>query len=248
MDMGCFSSRLDTARLESMAQPLTDLEHCLQTQWIQPEVCIRIMSLSHLLREAVFHWINAGFRVKEGRSLQEWVLLDYGIGRGDLVNILHDWRVKSPQTYLIVIELPNDSDAILDCLTAGAHSYILQGASGEQIVETMQQVDRGVFQCSREITDRLVERLAKQQEINLPPPVALTQREWDVLQRIKQGQSDREIAAELYIALRTVKYHVHNLLGKLQVQSRWQAAQLAQDNDWLKADRSSRSIQDRSVN
>jgi DNA-binding NarL/FixJ family response regulator len=45
--------------------------------------------------------------------------------------------------------------------------------------------------------------------------------------------SDRETAAELYISMRTVKHHVHNLLGKLQVQSRWQVAQLAQENGWI---------------
>jgi DNA-binding NarL/FixJ family response regulator len=137
---------------------------------------------------------------------------------------------------LIVMELPNDPEMILDCVAAGAHAYILRGATGTTIIETMQQVDRGLFQCPLEITNRLISRLSQSQTRSRPD--SLTQREWDVLHCISRGMSDRETAAELYISMRTVKHHVHNLLGKLQVQSRWQVAQLAQENGWIEGDRS----------
>jgi DNA-binding NarL/FixJ family response regulator len=245
MDMICSASTTQSTVkpfpcLERLSQleHLSQLELLSQTKWIQPEICISIISPSCLLREAVFHQVNTTFPVQEVQALQEWVLLDYGIGRDLLTSTIYDWRTQHPQTYLIVIELQDDPDAILECIAAGAHAYVLRGASGEQIIETMQQVDRGMFQCPISITDRLVERLSQQQGVNAPLPASLTQRECEVLHCIEQGQRDREIATELCISVRTVKHHVHNLLGKLQVQSRWQAAQLARDNDWFEEDRS----------
>jgi DNA-binding NarL/FixJ family response regulator len=237
MDMVCFSSRLDSDRLELTGNPSAFLEDFLQTQWIQPKVCVRIISSSCLLREAVFNLVNSAFQVKQARSPQGWVLFDYGIGRNAVLRAIQVCRSQHPTDYLIVLEVPDDPEVILACMAAGAQAYVLQGAIGSQIIETMQQIDRGVFQCPMAINDRLVERLVQQRQVERPRP-ALTRREWEVLCCIERGLSDSSIAVELYIGLRTVKHHVHNLLGKLQVQSRWQAAQLARDHGWLEEVRS----------
>jgi DNA-binding NarL/FixJ family response regulator len=231
-----FSSKQNLAQFKLDIQTSSALEHLLQTQWIRPEVSISIMSSSHLLREALFHRLNADFQVAPVGSSQGWLLLDYGIGQDFVVKAIQDWRIQYPHHYLMVMELPNDPEVILDCVSAGAHAYMLRGASGTAMIETMQQVDRGLFQCPLAITNQLLSRLSQSQTRSRPD--SLTQREWDVLRCIGRGMSDRAIAAELYISLRTVKHHVHNLLGKLQVQSRWQAAQLAQENGWLAGDRS----------
>jgi DNA-binding NarL/FixJ family response regulator len=244
--MLCFSSRLDTHRLESTVTQFPILKHFLQTQWIQSNIFISIISPSNLLREAIFHLVQTEFQGKEVRwsptdrrsSVQGWVLWDYGIGRDVLVSGIRDWRAQYPEHSLMVMELPDNPDVVLDCIAAGAHAYVLQGVTGEQMIETMRQVDRGVFQCSMEVTARLVERLAQPQGAQVSRPTTLTQREWDVLHCIVEGQADRVIAAALVISVRTVKHHVHNLLGKLNVQSRWQAAQLARDHGWFGDDRS----------
>ncbi len=211
---------------------------------------IRIMSHSHLLREALIDLIKAYFQTDN--ASQEWVLLDYGIGQDALISFLQDWRSRHPEAYLVVVELKPDPVLILDCIAAGAHAYVLQGSSGSEIMGIMKQVDRGQFHCPPEITTKLFERLAQVKATSpqqiLPssaPRPSLTQRELEVLQYIAQGYGDRAIATELVITVRTVKHHVHNLLGKLHVRSRWQAAQLAIDHDWCLE---GRSILDRSKN
>jgi DNA-binding NarL/FixJ family response regulator len=238
MDMVCFSSRLDSDRFASTVKSSFALEQFLQTQWIQPKSPIRVISPSHLLREAVFNLITVESQAQEGRSAQEWILWDYGIGRDVLFEAMRDWRVEHPDSYFMVIELPDDPEVILDCIAAGIQAYVLQGTTGEALIETMRQVDRGVFQCPMVVLDKLVERLAMLGEMKLPRPSSLTNREWDVLYCIQRNQSDGEIAAALSISVGTVKYHVHNLLGKLNVQSRWQAMQLARDNAWFEEERS----------
>ncbi len=196
----------------------------------------QIISHSHLLREALIHLVKAYFQT--GNLEQEWVLLDYGIGQVSIVEALQDWRSHHPEAYLVVVELKNDPALILDCIAAGAHAYVLQGASGSEIMGMMEQVDRGQFHCPPEITTKLFERLAQVKATSpqiLPssaPRPSLTQRELEVLKYIAQGYGDRAISTELVITVRTVKHHVHNLLGKLNVRSRWQAAQLAIDNGW----------------
>jgi DNA-binding NarL/FixJ family response regulator len=203
----------------------------------------QIVSHSHLLREALVHLIKTYFQTDN--SSQEWVLLDYGIGQDTVISSLQDSRLQHPEVYLVVVELKNDPTLILDCIAAGAHAYVLQGASGSEIMGVMEQVDRCRFHCPPEITTKLFERLTQvkatspQMVPSSAPRPSLTQRELEVLQYIARGYGDRAIAAELVIAVRTVKHHVHNLLGKLNVQSRWQAAQLAIDNDWFLEGRSS---------
>ncbi|NJM45846.1 MAG: response regulator transcription factor [Alkalinema sp. RU_4_3] len=193
------------------------------------------------MRESVLNLIRV--ELQETGLIRGWVLWDYGVGRDVLMGAMRDWRMQYPESYLMAIELPDDPEVIVDCIAAGAHAYVLQGAAMAQIAEMMRLVERGLFQCPIAVFDRLVEQLVPQRT-KLLRPASLTNREWDVLYGIQQNQGDGEIAAELSISLGTVKYHVHNLLGKLNVQSRWQAMQLARDNDWFRGDRSSIDRQD----
>jgi DNA-binding NarL/FixJ family response regulator len=202
---------------------------------------LRIVSHSHLLREALIQVVQDCFQTD--KPIQEWVLLDYGIGHDTAISSLQDLRSHYPDYFLLVVELKKDPALILDCIAAGAHAYVLQGASGSEIIGIMEQVDRGQFHCPPDITAKLFERLAQAQAPSAAQQPSLTQRELEVLHYIVQGYADRAIAAELVITVRTVKHHVHNLLGKLNLQSRWQAAQLAINNGWVAE---GRSILDRS--
>jgi len=122
----------------------------------------------------------------------------------------------------------------LSCIEAGAHGYALQGASSAEVIQVIEQVHRGVAHCSPEVTAKLFARLTQlktvQQSIEKP---ALTCRELEVLHYIAKDYSDRGIASALVIEVRTVKHHVHNILRKLNVKHRRDAAQLAINNGWL---------------
>jgi DNA-binding NarL/FixJ family response regulator len=221
----------------------------MQEQLNQPDIHLSIVSNSHLLREALtvllqthhsIHLIDnyagdADIISTVTNSSNHLFLLDSGIGREAAISHIQAWRSQQPSSYVIVLELKNDSDLILDCIEAGAHGYALQGAKSAEVIEIIEQVCQGTAQCSKEVTAKLFERLAHfktaVQQSNTKPP--LTRRELEVLHCIAKNYSDREIATELVIEVRTVKHHVHNILRKLNVKNRWYAARLVLENEVL---------------
>jgi len=242
----CSSKVLSTATALELADPL------VQMQWFNPICCLSIISHSYLLREALIHLLEThwGGRLA-GRfgdrdltdsesvprvisSSKHLVLLDYGIGRETTLSTIQQSRSLNPAPYIVVLELKHDTDLLLDCIQAGAHAYALQSASGAEIMQVVEQVYQGVFQCSPEITAKLFHRLSESK--NVPQPkekLPLTRRELEVLHYVAKAYSDREIATQLVVEVRTVKHHVHNILQKLKVRNRWDAAQLALENCWL---------------
>ncbi|HEY9640693.1 MAG TPA: response regulator transcription factor [Coleofasciculaceae cyanobacterium] len=219
-----------------------------QGNLIQRNRCISIISNSHLLHEALV------LPLKAHQSIQivshyagdvdivptiinppsHLVLLDSGIGHNLTITQIQQWRSLQPSPYVVVLELKNDIDLILNCVEAGTHAYVLQGASSAEITQVIEQVYQGIFQCSPEVTAQLFERLSNSksfQKSDEKPP--LTRRELEVLHYVAKEYSDRQIATQLTIEVRTVKHHVHNILHKLNVKHRWDAAQLALKKSWL---------------
>lgn len=209
---------------------------------------ISIVSNSYLLREAITlvlqshqptYLINsyigdiniASTAIKPSNHL---VLIDSGIGENATITHIQEWRSLQPSPYVVVLELKNDIELILDCIQAGAHGYALQGASSAEVIQIVEQVYQGTAQCSPEVTAKLFDRLAQPKAVQQSEEKPLlTRRELEVLHCIAKNYSDREIAIELVVAVRTVKHHVHNILRKFKVKHRWQAAQLARENRWL---------------
>lgn len=220
----------------------------IQKPFSQHDICISIVSNSHLLREALILLLQNHWSIDIGNSstndvdiastikkpLNHLVLIDSGIGQAAVMAHVQEQRSLQPSPYFVVLELKDDTDFILDCIEAGVHGYALQSASSVEVIQIIEQVYRGVAHCSPEITAKLFERLTKsktvQQSREKPP---LTCRELEVLHYLAKDFSDREIATQLIIEVRTVKHHVHNILRKLNVKHRWDAAQLALKNCWL---------------
>jgi DNA-binding NarL/FixJ family response regulator len=107
---------------------------------------------------------------------------------------------------------------IYRALQAGARGYLLKGMSVEVLIATIHSVHAGKSSIPPEIAQKLAERMATEQ---------LTQREQDVLEQIVLGKSNKEIGLALDISEATVKTHINNLLGKLGVEDRTQAATAA---------------------
>lgn len=219
-----------------------------QEKLIQHNRCISIISNSHLLHEALMLPLKAQPLMQIVNHyagdvdivstiinpLSHLVLLDSGIGRDLTITRIQQWRSLQPSPYVVVLELKNDIDLILSCVEAGTHAYALQGASSTEIAQVIEQVYQGSFQCSPEITAQLFERLSQPKSLQRSGEKSpLTRRELEVLHYVAKEYSDREIATQLVIEIRTVKHHVHNILQKLNVKHRWDAAQLALKNCWL---------------
>lgn len=211
------------------------------------DVYISIVSNSHLLHEALIlllqnYWsmdssdrnASSSFTSTITPSPKHLVLLDSGIGHNTVVSQIQKWRSLQLSPCIVVLQLKNDSNLIFDYIEAGAQGYVLESASSTEVIKVIEQVYRGGVHCSPEITSQLFDRLTQSKANRTSvEKSALTQRELEVLCCIAKEYSNHDIATELIIEVRTVKHHVHNILRKLNVKYRRDAAQLAIDSGWL---------------
>lgn len=167
------------------------------------------------------------------------ILIDGTIGQTLATRWTHYWRNQQPEGAVVVIELADNVELILACIEEGAKGYTLRGATPEKVAHTIELVSQGRAHCSTAITAHLFDRLAHLKEVaetrymvNMP----LTSRELEVLNLIAKGCSNKEIADQLVITLRTVKHHVHNILSKLDLKHRYEAAHLAMQQGWVHND------------
>ena len=142
--------------------------------------------------------------------------------------ILKAW----PQARIIILTSFIDDAKVYPAMEAGAASYILKTATAEEIAKAIRQTASGERVLEPQVTTKMMNRM------NHPQPQydELTNREREVLQLIAQGKSNQEIATELFITLKTVKTHVSNILAKLDVEDRTQAAIYALKHGLVKND------------
>lgn len=128
-------------------------------------------------------------------------------------------------TSALVLTISDAADDVRDAMLAGACGYLLKDAPVEEIVAGVRAAADGRTMLSPAITGGLVRRL-RELELRATPAVAvsLSPREVEVLRLVAQGKGNSEIAQELFISLYTVKNHISNILEKLGVENRIQAA------------------------
>ena len=127
-------------------------------------------------------------------------------------------RKEFPDARIIVLTTFDGDEDIFRAIQAGARAYLLKGMSADELIDAIQTVHRGRSRIPPAIAERLAERVSGN---------ALTERETEVLKTIVAGKSNKEIAAALFISEATVKTHINNLLSKLGVTDRTQAATMA---------------------
>jgi NarL family two-component system response regulator LiaR len=128
----------------------------------------------------------------------------------------------NPSTRVIVLTSFADDEMIFPAIRAGATGYLLKDVTPADLANAIRAVHAGETRLHPDVTKRLVNQLASPRTD--PGPDALTPRETEVLQLIAQGMSNREIAQALTISEKTVKTHVSNILSKLHLADRTQAA------------------------
>jgi len=127
-------------------------------------------------------------------------------------------RAETPSARFIVLTTYDGDEDIYRSLQAGAKAYLLKGMTIDDLLNTIRLVHAGKSSISPVIAEKLAERMASQD---------LTARELRVLERIVAGRANKEIASDLAISEATVKTHVNNLLSKLGVSDRTNAATVA---------------------
>jgi len=142
--------------------------------------------------------------------------------------ILKSW----PDAKIMMVTSFLDDDKVYPALEAGAISYILKTSNAKQIADAIRKTVQGESVLEPEVTSKMIHRMRN--TLNRPLHEQLTEREMEVLLLIAKGKSNQEIADELFIALKTVKTHVSNILAKLEVQDRTQAVVYAFQNGLVK--------------
>jgi DNA-binding NarL/FixJ family response regulator len=134
------------------------------------------------------------------------------------VDVIHRVREETPQARFVVLTTYDGDEDIYRALKAGAKAYLLKGMTSEDLISTIRTVHEGKSHIPAAIAEKLAERMGAEE---------LTPREFDVLEQIVRGKSNKEIASELDVSEATVKTHINSLLGKLGVTDRTQAATAA---------------------
>ena len=164
--------------------------------------------------------------LKMARELQpDVVLMDMLMPVMDGITATGHIRRELPDTEVIALTSVLEDGAVVGAIKAGAIGYLLKDTQQEELIRAIKAAAAGQVQLAPQAAARLM------REVRAPDaPQALTDRETDVIKLLARGKANKEIAMELVIGEKTVKTHVSNILLKLGVQSRTQAALYAAQN------------------
>jgi NarL family two-component system response regulator LiaR len=151
-------------------------------------------------------------------------LMDLVMPEMDGVEATRQLKRVSPSTQVIVLTSFDDDEHILPAICAGALSYILKHVSAEELVDAVRKAARGEVVMSPQVAARVMRELRQGADERPALDTDLSEREIEVLRLIAEGRSNTEIAERLVISEHTVKRHVSNILSKLHLADRTQAA------------------------
>jgi DNA-binding NarL/FixJ family response regulator len=182
------------------------------------------------------------------------ILMDVRMPVMDGVVATGQIRRQLPSCRILMLTTFDDEEYIIDALRAGASGYLLKDLPAPDLASAVQAVYKGIYQLDPTVAGKVIASLTRSQtfdsakqsvpvstassmtsEAETPSPrvVDLTGREVEVLRLIAQGATNREIAEQLVISEGTVKNHISNILSRLGVRDRTQAAIYARENGWL---------------
>jgi len=152
--------------------------------------------------------------------------LDVRLPDGSGVEVCREVRSNHPEIQCLMFTSFSDDEALFEAIMAGAAGYVLKQIRGNELVRAIRQVANGSSLLDPAVTRRVLERLRN------PEPederlARLTEQERKILDLIAQGYTNRQIATEIFLAEKTVKNYVSNLLAKLGMERRTEAAAFA---------------------
>ncbi len=166
--------------------------------------------------------------------LPDIILLDITMPGGG-VKAAQAIAVACPVTKIAMLTASEDEESVTATLKAGARAYILKGVPARELVRILRAVWAGEAYVTPTLAATLLSEMTRTPG-NLQPTSPLdqlTEREQQILERVAAGDSNKEIGQQLHLSEKTVKHHMTNILQKLQVHNRVEAALLAQKNERL---------------
>jgi NarL family two-component system response regulator LiaR len=158
-------------------------------------------------------------------TLPDIVLMDLVMPVMDGVDATRTITAMSPSTRVIVLTSFSEDEKVFASIKAGAQGYLMKDVLPSDLVAAIRTVNRGEAQLDPEIARKVMQEFANPQPV--APKHDLTERELEVLRLIAQGKSNKDISEDLVLSEKTVKTHVSNILQKLHLSDRTQAAVFA---------------------
>jgi DNA-binding NarL/FixJ family response regulator len=161
------------------------------------------------------------------------VLMDLSMPEMDGVMATKAIREMNETVKIIILTSYADQDHVIPAIRAGASGYQLKDIEPDELVETIRDVLKGESKLHPKVTSHVMTHLSMGETQKASKISDLTKREKDVLNELAKGKSNKEIASSLFITEKTVKTHVSNILAKLQLSDRTQAALYAVKNGYI---------------
>ena len=169
--------------------------------------------------------------------LPDVVLLDIGMpGWGGLVSA-QKIAIACPATRIVMLTVEEDEDKLLAAFKAGARAYVLKGVSAHELARVVRSVSQGEVYVTPSLAAGILVALTRRDAAPPDPLEDLTERESEILKLVGHGLTNREIGERIHLSEKTVKHYITNILEKLHVRSRVEAAMLAARSDRREANR-----------
>jgi len=163
------------------------------------------------------------------------ILMDVGMPKLSGLEATRKIKAEHPEIVVLVLTIHDEDEYIMGLLEAGAAGYLLKSAYGEELIQAIRSVRSGEFVLHPVVMKKLLQRANNHRlkPIRLEGVEQLTSRETEVLRYMATGMSNKEIAQQLGVGVRTVKGHLVNVFAKMRVSSRTEAVLSALKQDWI---------------
>jgi DNA-binding NarL/FixJ family response regulator len=185
-------------------------------------------------REDVVQVVGEAATGREALQLAEQlrpdiVLMDIYMPDGNGLEAMREMRARFPSIKIVMLTSSESDEHLYQAVQLGASGYLLKNLDTERLFEFLAGVMRGEAAMTPEMASRLLKGIAKRSTNRDKNEEDLTERELIVLRLVAVGASNSEIAEQLCLSVNTVKTHIRNILEKLQLENRTQAANYAMD-------------------
>ncbi|AIQ37813.1 MULTISPECIES: response regulator transcription factor [Paenibacillus] len=212
-----------------------EMEEAIKVLLVDDHEMVRIGLAAVLGTEDGIEVVGEAGSGEEGiRLAQEYnpdvVLMDLVMDGMDGIETTKQLMKQYPEIKVIVLTSYLDDEKMYPVIEAGAFSYLLKTSRASEVADAIRAAARGQSVLESQVASKMMNRFRNNAKGESPAYKELTEREMEVLRLLAQGKSNQDIADQLIIGIKTVKFHVTNILAKLGVEDRTQAAIYAYKN------------------